>query len=176
MKKKRTSRPRTPEREIYLVRHAIAEERGPKWPDDRKRPLTGKGIERMREVVRGLRELAIAFDTVLSSPLVRAKDTAHILVGGMKPQPMITLLPALAPGTSPAQAGRAIQAYRQARRIAVVAHEPGLGELAAWLIGAKKPFELKKGGVCRIDVAGPVAAGKGRLVWLAPPGLLRKIS
>src|SRR4029079_1951160 len=57
--------------ELYLVRHAIAAERGSEWPDDTKRPLTERGINRFKEVVKGLRRLDITVDEVFTSPLVR---------------------------------------------------------------------------------------------------------
>ena len=62
--------------ELYLIRHAIAAERGPKYPDDRKRPLTPEGIKRFKESVRGLVELGVGLDFCGSSPLTRAEVTA----------------------------------------------------------------------------------------------------
>ena len=56
---------------LYLIRHAIAEDRGERWPDDTKRPLTHRGIEKMHEIVAGLRALDAVVDVVVSSPLVR---------------------------------------------------------------------------------------------------------
>ena len=61
--------------ELYIVRHAIAAERGSEWPDDTKRPLTERGINRFKEVVKGLRRLDITVDEVFTSPLVRARQT-----------------------------------------------------------------------------------------------------
>jgi phosphohistidine phosphatase len=60
--------------ELYLIRHAIAEERGDKWPDDAKRPLTLEGTARMRKAAKGLVRLGVKFDVVLTSPLVRARQ------------------------------------------------------------------------------------------------------
>lgn len=159
---------------LYLVRHAIAEERGDKWPDDSTRPLTSKGAARFRKVVRGLRELGVTVDLVLTSPLVRAKQTAQLLVEGLRPAPALAVTPALAPGVGPAKAAEALGQFRKARRIALVGHEPDLGELAAWLIGTRAPVAFKKGGVCRIDGAG-LPPADGQLIWLAPPRVLRKI-
>ena len=69
--------------ELYLVRHGLAEERGEKWPDDTKRPLTEEGIVRMRKAARGLARLGVAVDVVLTSPLVRARQTADIVAAGI---------------------------------------------------------------------------------------------
>ena len=70
---------RTP-RTIYIVRHAIAAERGEKYPDDAKRPLTHDGIARMRQAVRGFSTLEPGIDLVLTSPYVRARQTAEPVV------------------------------------------------------------------------------------------------
>ena len=68
---------------IYLVRHAIAAERGDDWPDDAKRPLTHGGAAKMRRISRGLRALDPAIDLIAASPLVRARQTAEILAEGL---------------------------------------------------------------------------------------------
>ena len=161
---------------LYLVRHAIAAERGPKWPDDGKRPLTHKGMARMRLVVRGLRRLGAEIDLVLTSPLVRAQQTAEILAEGLGTAPHVTVLKALAPGEPPSAVAAALATHPSARGIALVGHEPGLGELAAWLTSAREPIEFKKGGVCRIDVAALPPGRNGKLVWLALPKMLRALA
>ena len=161
---------------LYLVRHAIAAERGTDWPDDTKRPLTSKGISRMRDVVAGLDDLEVRIEVVLTSPLVRARQTADLLANFLKPAPSIEILDVLAPGNTPAKVAEALGSVSTHRSVALVGHEPGLGELAAWLVGAKAPFEFKKGGICRIDLAWPPAAGAGQLIWLATPKMLRGLS
>jgi phosphohistidine phosphatase len=160
---------------LYLVRHAIAADRGDGWPDDSKRPLTSKGISRMRQIARGLRGLDVTVDLVLTSPLVRAKQTAEVLVDVLKPAPAFAVVAALAPGTAPPHVAEALEPFRKARRLALVGHEPGLGELAAWLIGARAPLPFKKGGVCCIDVPGLPPTGNGQLAWLATPRMLRAL-
>lgn len=160
-------------RSVFLVRHAIAAPRGDDWPDDDERPLTHAGAARMRRAVSGLRALGMEVDVVVTSPLVRAVETADLLVAGLKPVPSLQVLPALAPGVAPAKAADALAAIDTKRHLAVVGHEPGMGELAAWLIGARTPLPFKKGAVCRIDLDGPVTARAGRLVWFATPKMLR---
>ena len=156
--------------ELYLVRHAVAEERGPRWPDDAKRPLTKEGITKFRQVVRGFAALDPEIQLVLTSPFVRAAQTAELLVAGLEPRPKIQTLDALAPGGASRAVAAALAGARQ-RRIACVGHEPDLGQLAAELIGASRPLGFKKGGICLIDLERP--AGPGRLAWFAPPRLLR---
>src|SRR5471032_563126 len=88
---------------LFLVRHAIAAERGEAWPDDAKRPLTSKGIARMREVARGLTALGVEIEVVLTSPLLRARQTTDVLVEVLKPLPAVVVTATLAPGGLPAQ-------------------------------------------------------------------------
>jgi phosphohistidine phosphatase len=155
--------------ELYLVRHAIAEERGPNWPDDTRRPLTAKGKARFRQVVSALRSMDVRLDVVLSSPLVRARQTADLLAAGLEPAPAVTLVDALAPGATPEAIVAAARRVNRGR-VACVGHEPDLGAAAAHFLGVARPLAFKKGGICRIDF--DTLAGPGELVWFAPPRLL----
>jgi phosphohistidine phosphatase len=162
--------------ELYLVRHAIAAERSPEWPDDSKRPLTERGIARFKEVVKGLRHLDVGIDEIFTSPLVRARQTAELLAAGIEGKPPVKVLDALAPGHTSAAVMSALAKAARRRRIALVGHEPELGELAAYLIGAGRSLPFKKGGCCRIDVGSLSSRRAGSLVWFIPPGALRQLS
>ena len=161
--------------ELYLVRHAIAAERGEDWPDDDKRPLTARGVSRFKEAVEGLRKLGVEVDEIFTSPLVRAKHTADLLASGLAGKPPVKTLDALAPGHAPASVMAQLARGARRRRIALVGHEPGLGELAAHLIGAGRALPFKKGGVCRIDVESLTSRRPGALSWFVPPRLLRRL-
>jgi phosphohistidine phosphatase len=162
-------------RRLYLIRHAIAAARGPRWPDDRRRPLTARGIERMQAIVKGLARLEAPPDVILTSPLTRAIETARLVSDGLEGHPVVRELAPLAPGHGAARTASALAAaVHEARRIAAVGHEPDLGRLAAWLIGADQPLPFKKGGIGRIDLARWPPDGRGQLVWLATPRLLRR--
>jgi phosphohistidine phosphatase len=161
--------------EFYIVRHAIAAESGPEWPDDSKRPLTERGVERFREIVDGLVWLDAQIELVLSSSLVRARQTGEYLSSGLPSKPPVAIVDALAPGHVPAEIME--QVTREARghkRVAAVGHEPDLGELVAWLLGSRRAIPMKKGGVCRIDLDS-LSARHGTLVWHLPPKALRKL-
>ena len=163
--------------EIYLVRHGLAAERGPKYPDDRLRPLTPAGVKKFAESVPGLAELGVAVDFVLTSPLVRARETATLLAAGLKPKPAIVEVEALAPGGRHQAVIEAIKTHaKRYRRLALVGHEPDLGELAARLLGARGMIQFKKGGVCAIDVDGATPGGPGTLRWLLTPRALRALA
>jgi phosphohistidine phosphatase len=162
---------------LYLVRHAIAADRGSEWPDDTQRPLTKRGVARMRRSVEGLRALGVQVDLILTSPLVRAMQTARILAAGLRPKPALERLDALGPGIAPSDVAAALTRHdtKDAGTIALVGHEPGLGLLAAWLLGTDTPLPFKKGGVCRIDVVGLPPGRDGALVWFATPKMLRTL-
>ena len=161
--------------ELYLVRHAIAAKRGKEWPDDTKRPLTKRGISRFRECVTGLRELEAAVDEIFTSPLVRAKQTADLLAAGMDRNPPVKILEALAPGHTAKNLMTQLAKAAKRRRIALVGHEPDLGELAAHLIGANRAIPFKKGGVCRVDVESLTSRSAGTLIWFVGPKVLREL-
>jgi phosphohistidine phosphatase len=164
-----------PPTEIYLVRHAIAAERGDDWPDDTKRPLTERGISRFKDSVGGLKELDAVVDEIFTSPLVRARQTADLLAAGVQGRPTVKVLDALAPGHAPATVMAQLAKGAKRHRIALVGHEPDLGELAAHIVGASRPLPFKKGGICRIDVAGLSSKSTGTLVWFVTPKILRKL-
>jgi phosphohistidine phosphatase len=161
--------------EIYLVRHAIAAERGEDWPDDTKRPLTERGISRFKESVGGLKSLDAVIDEIFTSPLVRARQTADLLAAGIDGKPTVKLLDALSPGHSPAAVMTQLAKAAKRRRIALVGHEPDLGELAAALIDARRALPFRKGGMCRIDVGGLTTKPSGTLVWFVTPKVLRRL-
>jgi phosphohistidine phosphatase len=165
-----------PPSEIYIVRHAIAAERGDDWPDDSKRPLTEQGISKFKEAVGGLKELDATIEEIFTSPLVRARQTADLLAAGVRGRPTVKVLDALSPGQPPATVMAQLAKVAKRRCIALVGHEPDLGELAAYLVGARRPLPFKKGGICRIDLASLSTKAAGTLVWFVTPKILRKLA
>ena len=162
--------------ELYLIRHAVAEERSDAWPDDDQRPLTGHGATRMRQAARGLVRLGVTFDVVLASPLVRARQTAEIVAGAFDSRPLLVTVESLQPGGSFQALFNDLAPYSPRTRIALVGHEPGLGELASRLLGSRQPLQFKKGAVCRIDVEALPPAGPGVLRWFLTTKILRQVT
>ena len=157
---------------VYLVRHAIAEERGPEWPDDTLRPLTSRGKRRFSGAATGFARFEGPPDRILTSPLVRARQTAELLSHAADAAPVETF-DGLSPGEPAATIVASLRRLR-ANRVALVGHEPDLGHLAAVLLGAGRPLPFKKGGMCRIDVEWHGEA-EGTLVWFLSPAGLRRI-
>ena len=160
---------------LYLVRHAIAADRGDDYPDDSKRPLTGAGRSRFEKASRGLVALGVDVDVVFTSPLVRARQTAEILAHELGGRPPVFETAALAPGGSFQDLVAEIGHHSRARRIALVGHTPGIGEFAARLLGATGRLEFRKGGVCRIDVESLPPTAPGELRWFATPKMLVRL-
>jgi phosphohistidine phosphatase len=162
--------------ELYLVRHAVAADRGPEWPDDAVRPVTPDGAARFRKEVEGLAAYGVEVDIVFSSPLVRCRQTADLLAAGLPGKPRVQAVDALAPGGGHQAVIAELTRLARRPRIALVGHEPDIGHLAARLIGLKRPLEFRKGAVCRIDVDGLPPGGPGQLRWFAPPRMLRRLA
>ena len=162
--------------ELYLVRHGLAEERGEAWPDDAKRPLSESGTTRTRKAARGLARLEVTLDVILTSPLVRTRQTAEILAAAFDDRPTIVAIESLAPGGSVTATLADLEKQSRRSRIALVGHEPGIGELAARLIGSEHPLEFKKAAVCRIDVNRLPPSEPGFLRWFVTAKMLRSLN
>ena len=162
--------------ELYLIRHGGAAERGENFPDDTTRPLTNEGVQKLRKEAKALVTLDIVFDVILTSPLVRTRQTAEIVAAAFRSAPPIVNMASLAPGSSHNAIIEELSKQHRRHRIAIVGHEPGLGELAGRLTGGLRPLEFKKGAICRIDVAALPPAGPGQLRWFLTPRILRKIA
>jgi phosphohistidine phosphatase len=161
--------------ELYLIRHAVAEDRSDAWPDDTKRPLSADGIARMRKAVRALPRLDVAFDVILTSPLVRTRQTADIVAGVFADPPPIVEIESLRPGSPFAAITADLEKQSRRGAIALVGHEPGIGELAARLLGARPPLAFKKGAIARIDIKSLPPSGQGTLRWFMTTRILRQI-
>src|SRR5690348_3687329 len=127
--------------QLLILRHAIAFQRDAKrWPDDGKRPLTAEGVKKARRAAAGLRRIAQRPALVLTSPLLRARDTATIFTQAAR-WPKAAECDALAPGKSPEAVLEALRVDgASAECVAVVGHQPGLGKLLALcLAGDSRP-------------------------------------
>ena len=162
---------------LLVVRHAIAEDReafARSHKDDATRPLTPDGRRKMERAALGVKELVPELDVLAASPYKRAIETAEIIsaaFGGLS----VERVPDLAPG---AGVDRVVSwlADRHARgSVAVVGHEPDLGQLVCALLASTNgPFlELRKGAACLLELAGPVTRGAATLDWFLGPKHLR---
>lgn len=161
---------------LVLVRHAIAEERGTAWPDDDQRPLSRDGVRKWKRAARGLAGVLPAVDLLLTSPLVRAVQTAEILARAASPSPKLHLLDALRPGTRPATTIAALRTRASRGTVVLVGHEPTLSELAAQLLHLQGPLEFRKGAAMAMVSQGLGTRGPARLEWFLTPRVLRDLA
>lgn len=160
--------------QLLIIRHAIAVPRGTPGIPDEDRPLTPEGEQKFREAAKGLAKLVDRPDALLTSPWLRAKQTAAIAAaawGRLEPKEAA----ALASGSFEDQAA-VLDEYPGDATVAVVGHEPWVSELLARLLGTRQDsrLEFKKGGAALVDVPGHLAGG-GSLVFYLPPKVLRKL-
>ena len=164
---------------FYIMRHGIAMTRdGAGFADDSKRPLTPEGKKKMREIAAGLVRLGFEVDWIVSSPLVRAIETAEIVAESLPKSVPLEFSDALRPGGSAEALLAFLAKHRERKRALVVGHEPDLSELATRLIGAGRSANLsfKKGACCLITFAQFPPKSPGRLVWWLTPRVLRKMA
>jgi phosphohistidine phosphatase len=169
-----------PTQTMYILRHGIAESRGAaNYRLDSDRALTSKGIKRMRQVAKGLNNLGVKFDTMLSSPYRRALETAFIVSRQFGAGESIQSSPSLKPEVLPEQVVRTLQEkYASCRNLMLVGHEPQLSSLVSYLTtgsASARPI-LKKGGVCKLQVEKLEAGKCATLVWLLTPKQLANIT
>ncbi|MGE0480259.1 MAG: phosphohistidine phosphatase SixA [Phycisphaerae bacterium] len=165
---------------LYVMRHGVAVERGHvDYPNDAERPLTPRGQKRTRQAARGLRALGVEPDLLLTSPLVRARQTAAVVAAELHLTPeRIRETSALAPGASAFEVFRELAGDGPPHAVVLVGHEPDLSELISrLLVGDAHALDapLKKAAVCVVEVHSPPLAARGTLRALLPPGALRAI-
>lgn len=162
--------------EIYIIRHAIAEERETWDKPDELRPLTPRGHKKMQRSARGLRALDVKLTHLYSSPLTRAMQTAEIVQKSLKVE-SIQQTDALSPEAPPQAIVPVLNELPGNAAVGLVGHEPHLSHLLSFLLtGLRQGFAtFKKGGVACLEAEIPVQPGKAILRWLLEPNQLVEI-
>lgn len=153
---------------VYFLRHGIAVEAGDWKGSDYDRPLTDEGRKKMANEAKALKQLDLGLDAILTSPLVRAKDTAAIVAESLKMQVKederlggdfdMTALEAI------------LKDHADAKTLMLVGHEPSFSAVIGRVIGEAR-LDLKKGGLACVDLP-DASTVTGELLWLVPPKLL----
>lgn len=157
--------------EILLLRHGIAEDARP-GQADAERALTREGKQKLRALLRRLAKAGVRPSLVLTSPYLRARQTAEIARDVLAPDAMIVPARALAPGSTPQEAWEEIRLYSNQPSVLCSSHEPLCSELAGYLLGAPGlPIDFKKGAMMRIDTDGAGPRPRGVLRWFVIPRL-----
>jgi phosphohistidine phosphatase len=152
--------------ELLFLRHGVAEARETWTGDDRSRPLTPQGRKAMTRAAKRFAELGLAPDLIVTSPLVRARQTAEIVAAGLGLSDRLVEDDRLAPGFDAARLAGVIEARGVTGAVMLVGHEPDFSETIAELIGGGRVV-CKKGGLARVDV--DPSLRNGERVWLLPP-------
>ncbi len=152
--------------EIYVFRHGIAEEAKAGQHDSARR-LTADGKQKLRKILVCAREAGVKPDVVLSSPYRRAVETATLARDVLRLHDEILETEALTPLEPPEKVWEEIRLHKDARQIMIVGHEPQLGSVIAYLIGARAgALDFKKGAIARVDVDSLGPRPVGSLLWL----------
>jgi len=164
--------------DIILIRHAEAGDRDPvTYPDDSLRPISPAGERKMASVARAMKVMGIRFDHLVTSPLVRAAQTAAILRDAFERSESAEVSEALGLDCTASGIVHLVSRYPADACIALVGHEPALSVVAAAMIGASGDarITLKKGGSIGIGFDGTARLGTGSLQFHFKPGQLKKL-
>lgn len=162
---------------LFLLRHGIAVERDEfDFGNDAARPLTPKGRKQLRHVAAALQAMELRFDAIVSSPLVRARQTAEIVAAELKLKKRLAFADELKPGGCPEKLLRKIF-HRQpvVENLLLVGHEPDFSELISRLVtgGSGAGFALKKGGLAKLELENLRAGKCATLAWLLTAAQLK---
>jgi phosphohistidine phosphatase len=164
--------------ELYVLRHAIASSAAEAGVyQDAERPLSDEGRDKMKRIAAAIVKVGVEVDLVLSSPYLRARDTAILAHDAMPKETCLEFTNALASG----QDGKHIlmelkERFRKAKRIMVVGHEPDLSQLIGRVTSlGRLRLEMKKAGLAKIDITELSPELKGTLEWLIPPKVLLSV-
>jgi phosphohistidine phosphatase len=155
--------------ELYLFRHGIAENGSP----DAARQLTDKGKEKSAAIARMARRAGVEPSLIVSSPYVRAVETAEIAAAEFGYTGPIVRLESLVPHGTPEAVWNDISDHRSESAILLAGHEPLLSVLMSWLLASPAlRVEMKKSTIVRIDVDSFRGTPRGILRWMIVPRLV----
>jgi phosphohistidine phosphatase len=163
--------------QLYIVRHGIAINReDPKSPPDPDRYLTDDGVDKTKQVAKGVVSLGATADLLISSPYVRAMQTAEIFASALDyPKQKIRRTDLLLPGSEPTLFYRELAKDKHSATVFCFGHAPQLDDLIATAVGSKHHITaLRKAGVVLLELK-RLSPPSGQLLWLATPKMLRKI-
>lgn len=155
---------------MYFLRHGIAADRDEWKGDDASRPLTAEGRDRMEREAKALADVGLNPDVIVTSPLVRAKQTAEILADALKMRKKLVEDERVAQNFDRAKLAGVLQDHAGADNVVLVGHEPDFSALIGDVVGGAA-IVLKKGGIACVELTS-ASAPAGSLLWLVPPKVL----
>ena len=162
--------------DLFVLRHGEAG-KSSSLPGDSKRSLTDEGKQEIVDLSHGLKSLDIRPDYILTSPLLRAKETAEIVAKSLRYKGKIEEISSLKPESSRLEFYSMLSKLKQDSVVLIVGHEPYLSEMIGEGIsqsGCK--INLKKAGLAKIKVLSTLPKLKGELRWLLTPKILKKLT
>lgn len=158
---------------LLVVRHAVAmdrEEFAKTGQSDDLRPLTADGARKMKRAAKRLRAEVETLDLLVTSPLVRAVQTADIVANAYGTGVAGTTT-SLLPDAPLEEFEKSCSGLRGKEILAVVGHEPHLSRLVTWLLTGRREsrLRLRKGGACLLEFESRVRRDSGTLIWLLTP-------
>jgi phosphohistidine phosphatase len=162
--------------QLYIVRHGIAIDReDPKAPAEAERFLTEEGIAKTKQVAKGIAAMGVRADLMVSSPYLRAMQTAAIFASALDyPEHKIRQSESLLPGAEPVAFLRELAREKNASSVFCFGHAPHVDGLLAATVGAPRHItSMKKAGVAFVEMK-RISPPNGQLVWLVTPKLFRK--
>ncbi len=158
---------------LYILRHGIAVERGtPGYAKDADRPLTPEGERKLKAIAEAMQRIELSFDLILTSPYLRARQTAELVAGVLGARKKLEFSDALVPDGSTRQLVEFLNGYRPApKEVLLVGHEPYLSGLVSLLVSGKEGLTivLKKGGLCKVTTESLKPGRCAALEWLLAP-------
>jgi phosphohistidine phosphatase len=158
---------------LYVLRHGIAVDPGtPGYETDSERPLIPKGEHQLRQIADAMRKMDLRFDLVLSSPFLRARQTAEIIAESLMLKKQLVFSDALVPDGNPKALVRQLNELKPApENVLLVGHEPYLSQLIALLTAGETgmAIDLKKGGLSKLEAEYLLYGPCATLVWLLTP-------
>jgi phosphohistidine phosphatase len=158
---------------LYILRHGLAVEPGAsEYSKDSERPLTPKGERKLWTIAQALEELGISFDWILSSPYVRARQTAEIVAEALNVHKKLEISETLMPAGSTKKLIEMINHREPPREdVLLVGHEPYLSQLISLLVSGNNEMQvtMKKGGLCKLSTESLEQGRCATLEWLLTP-------
>jgi phosphohistidine phosphatase len=163
--------------DLYFLRHGIAVDHGAAGFSEETRPLTKEGEEKMHRAAEGMKRLELSFDVLMSSPLVRARQTAQMVQKLIHPKKEVEIEPLLLPGKFLLDFLKRLRG-RKEKSFLLVGHEPSMSEWIHELLkgGPQSSIEMKKGALCQVRVDLDLRGWNSELIFLASSKMLRLMS
>jgi len=157
---------------IYILRHGLAAERGsPEYANDADRPLTSEGARKMWKIADGMKALDLKFDLILSSPYVRARQTAEIVAQAFNIRETLKFSETLQPDGDQSAMIELLNRTEEVENPLLAGHEPYLSALISMLISGKSDSSvvMKKAGLCKLSAESLKYGRCASLRWLLTP-------